>query len=150
MKHLKKFEFFFNQEEKDEKNTFAEELMPDNKEQEINYLEEEECVPCSEEEEEEEEKDWNDDNSDTIKVEGFKSFNEKKKLTKKQKNALEVLDKNKNGKIDAEDFEILRKSKKAAAEKDSSKEEDEKGLTPAQKKLPDALKASILKKRTKK
>lgn len=122
MKHLKKFETFSQKEEKD---PFAEELMPNGEEQEVNYLEEEEeCAPCStEEEEEEEEKDWNDDNSDTIKVEGFRSFNEKKKLTKKQE---EELDKNKNGKIDAEDFEILRKSKKAAAKKDSSKKEDKK------------------------
>ena len=146
MKHLKKFEFFSQKEENDEKDPFAEELMPN--EPEVNYLEEEEeeCATCSTEEENDE-KDWNDDNSDTIKVEGFRSFNEKKKLTKTQE---EELDKNKNGIIDEKDFEILRKEKKADAKKDSSEKEEGKGLTDAQKKLPDALKASILKKKAKK
>ena len=104
MKHLKKFENFENPKEE----IFREP-------QEIDEIDTD-CHVCNSEEEEEdteEEEDstiWGDEPNNPI-VDSFSNFltEEKKKLTDKQRNEIDM---NKNGKIDAEDFEILRKKKK--------------------------------------
>ena len=132
--------------------------------EDLNYKEEEE--------EEGDEKDWNDD---SLRLERFSTFNEKKKFSPAQLAAQKKFkerikgkksdDKEDDKKAPAKkgvkpDFLDLDKDgdkkepmKKAAKEGDDKKEEKEeketKGLTAKQKKLPAALQASILKRQKK-
>jgi hypothetical protein len=145
MKHLKKFENF------DLGHRFSEE----EDEMQIQKLgldeeEGEECKPCagsdeeeqegeytfsSEEEEGEEEKDWNDEEELRLeKVVSFRQFE-----AKKAKPDFLDLDKDGNKK------ESMKKASKDAKEdkKDSKEDKGGKGLTAAQKKLPEGLRKAI-------
>ncbi len=160
MKHLKKFENF------DLGHRFTEEEEEDTQIQKLGFEEEEECIPCgsdeeeeiglegeeeytfsSEEEEEgeegEEEKNWNDEEELRLeKVVSFRQFEAKKAKP-------DFLDLDKDG----DKKESMKKAAKDAKEnkKDSKKEEKEdkkeekggKGLTAAQKKLPEGLRKAI-------
>jgi hypothetical protein len=174
MKHLKKFERYFFEEEED--------LQAKPSDDFLNFTSEEdtECEPCGSEEEEEVEgdfydegeeeiKDWND--SQTLeRVKSFDSFlNEEKKFSAAQLAAQKKFKERIKGKKsdDKEDKKEDKKSKgakpdfldldkdgdkkepmkKAAKE---AKEKEEKGLTAKQKKLPAPLRERILKNQNKK
>lgn len=131
MKHLRKFENF------DLGHRFSEE----EDEMQIQKLghseEEEECKPCASEEEEElkDEKNWNDEEELRLeKVISFRQFE-----AKKAKPDFLDLDKDGNKK------ESMKKASKDAKEGKEDKKEDKggKGLTAAQKKLPEGLRKAI-------
>jgi hypothetical protein len=160
MKHLKKFENFdlghrFSEEEEDtqiQKLGFdeeEEECKPCGSEEEVELagFEDEEEYTFSTEEEEgeegEEEKNWNDEEELRLeKVVSFRQFEAKKAKP-------DFLDLDKDG----DKKESMKKAAKDAKEdkKDSKKEEKEdkkeekggKGLTAAQKKLPEGLRKAI-------
>lgn len=156
MKHLKKFENF------DLGHRFSEE-EEDTQIQKLGFEEEEECIPCgsdeeeeiglegeeeytfsSEEEEEEgeeEEKNWNDEEELRLeKVVSFRQFEAKKAKP-------DFLDLDKDG----DKKESMKKASEDAKKGKSDKEDKEdkkeekggKGLTAAQKKLPEGLRKAI-------
>jgi hypothetical protein len=152
MKYLKKFENFYGQDlgrfsdeeetvnpaepihDEEEENMFSSE---EEEEDEMNskMSSEKECEPCKddEEEEDEEEKNWGDgDLSNPVvqTVERFAGFLE----AKKAKPDFLDLDKDGNKK---------ESMKKAAKDAKGKKEEKGKGLTAAQKKLPEGLRKAI-------
>jgi len=165
MKYLKKFENFdlgrFGQEHEEEENIAK-----------LNLEEEEEdCAPCNdeevdeipggewEEEEEQEEQEenrirrWGDEVVEKKKVNaGFQAYLDKQKAKKGDKKEEKE---EKGGKKSKPDFLDLDKDgdkkesmKKAAkdAKDDKKEEKGGKGLTAAQKKLPEAMQKAILKK----
>ena len=168
MKYLKKFENFdlgrFAQEQEEEENIAKLNLEED----------EEDCAPCNdeevdeipggeweeqeeEEEEEEEEQEenrirrWGDEVVEKKKVNaGFQAYLDKQKAKKGDKKEEE-----KGGKKSKPDFldldkdgdkkESMKKASKDAKD-DKKEEKGGKGLTAAQKKLPEAMQKAILKK----
>jgi hypothetical protein len=169
MKYLKKFENFdlgrFAQEQEEEENIAK-----------LNLEEEEEdCAPCNdeevdeipggeweeqEEEEEEEEQEenrirrWGDEVVEKKKVNaGFQAYLDKQKAKKEDKK--DDKKEEKGGKKSKPDFldldkdgdkkESMKKASKDAKD-DKKEEKGGKGLTAAQKKLPEAMQKAILKK----
>lgn len=153
MKHLKKFENF------DLGHRFSEE-EEDTQIQKLGFEEEEECIPCgsdeeeeiglegeeeytfsSEEEEEEgeeEEKNWNDEEELRLeKVVSFRQFEAKKAKP-------DFLDLDKDGDKKESMKKASEDAKKGKSDKEDKKEEKGgKGLTAAQKKLPEGLRKAI-------
>jgi hypothetical protein len=155
MKHLRKFENFdfghrFSHEEEEG------ELQP--LELESGYEEEEgdlggefedeedegECAPCKDEEEGEEERSWGDENDLRLeKVVSFRQFEAKKAKP-------DFLDLDKDGdkkesmkKASKDAKEDKKDSKKEDKKEDKKEEKGGKGLTAAQKKLPEGLRKAI-------
>jgi hypothetical protein len=158
MKHLKKFENF------DLGHRFTEE-EEDTQIQKLGFEEEEECIPCGSDEEEEiglegeeeytfsseeeegeegeEEKNWNDEEELRLeKVVSFRQFEAKKAKP-------DFLDLDKDGdkkesmKKAAKDAKEDKKDSKKEKKEDKKEEKGGKGLTAAQKKLPEGLRKAI-------
>ena len=106
--------------------------------------EEEDCHTCEHDDEENLDSPETDE---TSFVESFKSFNEKKKIPKGLQAYLDKKAGKKSKEDDKEDDKKSKKDDKEDDKKDDKKEEKGgKGLTAAQKKLPEALRKAIEKK----
>jgi hypothetical protein len=105
-----------------------------------NESDDEDCHTCEHDDEENLDSPETDE---TSFVESFKAFNEKKKMNA---GLQAYLDKKAGKKSKEDDKEDDKKSKKDDKEDDKKEEKGGKGLTAAQKKLPEALRKAIEKK----
>ena len=151
MKHLKTFENFedfgrFSDEE--------DQLLNPQEPEDVENVEDQNCKSCDDSDEEnddmtEEEKREEEDGivnwGDQV-VEGFYSFNEKKKTNP---GFQAYLDKQKAKNKGKDEKECKGSKCKCADDKCKDKKEPKKGLTASQKKLPEHLQKSILKKQGK-